>query len=271
MEISAEELISFFEPSGLQIETYTPTAWGGHIPFIFCLVNHMRPLTYVELGSHYGASFFAVCQAVKHFKINCKATAIDLWQGDEHTGIYGESVYRDFTYLLNSRYPGIGVGLRKDFNEAVEDFADESIDLLHIDGLHTYEAVKNDFDTWLPKMSKNGVILFHDTVVKDRGFGVWKFWDEIKDLYPSFNFTHTHGLGVIVLGSSTTNPVLKLLKEINQSESLKKSFNNFFALSGERAVSEALSRLKLQETHINCSLKIYTKKVLRRLRKMLIG
>jgi hypothetical protein len=269
--MSTEEIVSFLEPSGLQIETYTPTAWGGHIPFMFCLVNYMRPRKYVELGSHYGASFFAVCQAIKQYKISCEATAIDLWQGDEHAGIYDESVYKDFTWLLNSRYPEIGVALRKDFNEAVKDFANESIDLLHIDGLHTYEAVKNDYNTWLPKMSKNGVILFHDTVVMERGFGVWKFWDEIKGKYPSFNFTHTHGLGVIVLGTSISNPVFNLINEVNQSEAFKRSFDNFFTLSGERAVSDALLRLKLQENHKDCSLKLYAKNIFRRMRKVFLG
>lgn len=270
MSFDAEYLMDFVEPSGLEIETFTPTAWGGHIPFMFCLIKYFRPRTYVELGTHNGASFFAVCQAIKEFDISCYPTAIDLWHGDEHAGKYDESVYENFVWLFQNMYPGIGGFLRKDFNKAVTDFADESIDLLHIDGLHSYEAVKNDYDTWLPKVSKNGVILFHDTLVKERGFGVWRLWDEIKDKYCSFNFTHTHGLGVIALGTASTNRLIPLLDEINKIESLRNSFDNFFALSGERAVSEALSKTKLQELQSTTPMYSLVMNYARRVRRKLI-
>lgn len=267
MSFTAENFMKFIEPSGLAIETFTPTAWGGHIPFMFCLMNYMRPRTYVELGTHYGASFFAVCQLIKQYKIDCAPTAIDLWIGDEHAGRYDESVYNNFMWLLNNRYPGIGRPLRKDFNEAAAEFDDGSIDLLHIDGLHTYEAVKNDYDTWLPKVSPNGVILFHDTTVHERGFGVWRLWDEIKEKYPSFNFTHTHGLGVIALGDAEVNPVISLLNEVNRSEDTRQSFDKFFAMSGERAVSEALSKLQGQQTKECFSICLSARKIVRRLRR----
>ncbi len=38
--------------------------------------------------------------------------------------------------------------MRMLFNEALELFSDESIGLLNIDGFHTYEAVRNDFESW---------------------------------------------------------------------------------------------------------------------------
>lgn len=143
-------------------------------------------------------------------------------------------------------YQGIGDVLRIDFSEAAADSENQRLDLIHIDGLHTYEAVKNDYETWLPKASQNGVMLFHDTNVRERGFGVWKFWDEIKDECVSFNFTHTHGLGVIALGSADLNPIISILQKVNGSENFKNSFDHSFRLAGERAVSEAISHIKLQ-------------------------
>lgn len=242
-----EQLLEFIEPSATPIETLPPTAWGGHIPFMFCLVSFMRPRNYVELGTHYGASFFAVCQAIQQFKVDCVPTAIDLWLGDQHAGSYPEEVFKEFVLINKTKYHDIGNVIRKEFSDAVSGFENKSIDLLHIDGLHTYEAVRNDYTTWLPKLSKNGVILFHDTVVRKKDFGVWKFWDEIKNEYSSFNFTHSNGLGVLALGSRFESSFSLLLDYINSTSESKNRFNNFFAKAGERALSEFFYREKTRK------------------------
>ncbi len=39
----------------------------------------------------------------------------------------------------------------------------QPLDVLFIDGDHRYEAVKRDFDEWLPHVRKGGFILFHDS------------------------------------------------------------------------------------------------------------
>ena len=64
------------------------------------------------------------------------------------------------------------------FQRSCRIFCENSIDILHIDGLHTYDAVK-DFITWKNKIREGGSILFHDWNVRSEDFGVWKLWEEI--------------------------------------------------------------------------------------------
>ena len=175
------------------------TAWEGHIPFMFVLFKLLMPRTYVELGVHNGASFIAACTAAKSYNIRCQLFGIDTWEGDEHAGHYeGERILHELETHLDGTYPTARL-LRSLFSEARTHFGVGSIDLLHIDGLHTYEAVREDFTTWFSTMSPSGVILFHDICVHERGFGVHRFWAELKDKFTTAEFHHSHGLGVLFL------------------------------------------------------------------------
>ncbi len=177
-----------------------PSAWIGHLPFAFWAVEEARPRILVELGSHNGTSYLGFCQAVARCGLDTKCFAVDTWQGDEHSGFYGDEVFAALNGH-NAPYSGFSQLLRMTFDEALAYFADGSVDLLHIDGLHTYDAVKHDFESWLPKLSDRAVVLFHDTMVRERNFGVWKLWEELRAQYSGFEFQHTHGLGVLLVGA----------------------------------------------------------------------
>ena len=55
-------------------------------------------------------------------------------------------------------------------------------------------------------------MLFHDIEERDRGFGVWRLWQELAAARPSFAFTHGHGLGIIAVGAVASAPVRELLE-----------------------------------------------------------
>jgi hypothetical protein len=192
------------------------SAWIGHAPFAFALMEMMRPSTFVELGTHAGDSYCIFCQAVDALKLQTTCTAVDTWIGDEHTGRYGEEIYQRLRQYHDPLYGRFSRLLRSAFEAAAEQFADGSVDLLHLDGLHSYEAVRRDLETWLPKMSASGVILLHDTAERQRDFGVWKLWEEVCARYPNFAFVHAHGLGVLGVGSNVREPVLRFLREANE-------------------------------------------------------
>jgi hypothetical protein len=186
------------------------SAWWGHVPFAHWLVTALRPGLIVELGTHHGVSFSSFCEAMQRGHIVGRCFAIDTWKGDKHTGFYDDTVFQNLFGFIQSRYASFAELVRLSFDEALPGFDEGSIDLLHIDGLHTYEAVKSDFENWLPKLSDRAVVLFHDTNVRQDDFGVWKLWDEVRQRYPSFEFLHGHGLGVAAVGKNVPKPIVKL-------------------------------------------------------------
>ena len=214
----------------------TPSAWLGHLPFAAWLMRTFKPTTFVELGSHRGHSYFSFCQAVQESNFTAQCYAVDTWQGDEHAGNYGEEVFNDVNHHNQTHYAGFSQLLRMTFDEALDHFPDGSVDLLHIDGLHTYEAVKHDFDTWLPKLASGAVVLFHDTNVRERGFGVWKLWEELQARYPdNMEFLHSHGLGVLQLnGALESKRLFWLGAPLAEKESLKKYFSALGARQSEQ-------------------------------------
>jgi Methyltransferase domain len=173
------------------------STWKDHLPFGYDLVAALRPRMLVELGTHKGSSYFTFCQAMKENRIDGVCHAVDTFEGDAHTGAYDDSVLGEVTAYNREHYSGFSYIMRMLFDDAARYFSEDSLCLLHIDGLHTYQAVSGDFRTWFPKVRPGGIMLFHDVQARREDFGVWKFWEEIREQHETFTFNHGFGLGVL--------------------------------------------------------------------------
>ena len=116
----------------------------------FCLWKYGRGLT-VEIGTFLGGSSSILAMHAD------KVITMDRFTG--------RMDYPDFTFESTCKnlepWPNVKV-LKGDAQDLVTQFADESIDVMNIDGSHMYNDVKNDFEAYLPKVKKDGIIIFHD-------------------------------------------------------------------------------------------------------------
>ncbi len=175
------------------------TAWRGHEVFADWLVREMKPTVIVELGVDKGFSSFV-------FATPGIGTVygVDSFEGDPEAGLrntYPEVIAkRDELGIKN-------LELIKGYFSDVAKTWEKPIDILHIDGRHRYEDVKEDFETWRKFVRPGGVILLHDTIVEKENYEVKRFFAEID--MPKTNFVRSNGLGVV-----STDP--KIIAKINR-------------------------------------------------------
>jgi predicted O-methyltransferase YrrM len=171
------------------------SAWQGLQALAYQLVLRYRPKVIVELGTHMGLSALAMGLALKEIGEGGLLYAVDSWEGDPQAGHFGDEVYRKF--LERREQLGLGstiVPLKMYFDEAKDKVA-TPIDLLHIDGLHTWDAVSHDWETFGPLVRPGGLVLFHD--VNTFYLEVAKFWSGLRKSWESHTVPYSHGLGIL--------------------------------------------------------------------------
>ncbi len=249
MKIIKTNSWKFYNPSFEYEQMYNDLGgpWSGHKYFGYDLVRNFQPKKVVELGTHLGCSLFSFGQAVKDGKLSTELDAIDTWQGDEHAGAYGEIIFTRINEIRDAFYSKVKINfIRTTFDKAALNYEDNSIDILHIDGLHTYKAVKHDFDTWFRKVKKDGIIILHDIVERENGFEVYKLWNELKKKFGTLEFGHSHGLGIIFKDQA-------MFRELKSKQSL---FEMYYSLVFEREeqrwrAKEAEKFVKKYEKFVN--------------------
>lgn len=175
---------------------------------IFDLLEHLKnntPEIIVEIGTKDGGNSFLFLEALNN---------IDTYVGiDLRVNNYGKLKFltRSGSKILsmhcNSQFPEAMYMVEKVLNG-------RPIDFLFIDGDHSYEGVKADFERYSPLVKDGGLIAFHDIIPDNESNDgnwageVYRFWREIKGNYNFIEFVESYeqsgfGIGVIVKSSES--------------------------------------------------------------------
>jgi predicted O-methyltransferase YrrM len=167
-----------------------PSAWNidpqpGHRKYANFLVELIQPQVIVDLGVDYGYSTFSFAeQGIGH------VYGIDSFEGDLHAGFRTDT--EEFVHKFQRENNIYNVTFIKGYFDQVAKNWLKPIDIIHIDGLHTFEAVSTDYANWAPHVNHNGVILFHDV----RSFDEVKLFFNSLEL-PKLWFEQSAGLGIV--------------------------------------------------------------------------
>ncbi|HUW46098.1 MAG TPA: class I SAM-dependent methyltransferase [Dehalococcoidia bacterium] len=172
------------------------------------IVNEIKPKVVLEIGTANGGTLFLFSRVASE-----SATIISIDLPGGWGGGYSKwriPLYKSFTLLEQKLHLHRVDSHSEGTLSQVEHILDgKKVDFLFIDGDHTYEGVRKDFEMYSPLVGKGGMIAFHDIdhiVPHPRPpfCEVSKLWDEIKNNYRSIEIIkkqkdYGRGCGIGVL------------------------------------------------------------------------
>lgn len=168
------------------------------------LVEEHRPRNVLEIGTCAGGTLYCLCRLAEP---DGTIVSIDLPRGSFGGGCTEERA--DEMRMLFPRDDQQLHLLREDSHSSAtlakvqSTLAGRQLDLLFIDGDHTYEGVKSDFEMYSPLARDGALIAFHDILKHPPklGVGVDRYWNEIKAGYRHVEIVsdprHWGGIGVL--------------------------------------------------------------------------
>jgi predicted O-methyltransferase YrrM len=173
-------------------------------------IETKKPKIIMEIGTAFGGMLFLFAQAAQE---NSLIISIDLPGGNFGAGYpwwkiplykaFGRSGQKIFLLRADSH-------LSNTYRIIENILQGNKIDFLFIDGDHSYEGVKKDFEMYSKLVNSRGIIAFHDIIsntkndYSDPTINVDMFWKEIKDKFKYQEFVENYnqnkaGIGVLEL------------------------------------------------------------------------
>jgi len=179
---SAKEVMDELYKDSLLGYLYRPIQIREELEALINILEKNKPRYVLEIGTARGGTLLLWTRAA-----SAKATIISI---DLPGGPFGGGYpwLRSIIYKKWSKNRQRIILIREDshrvetLKKVKEILGKAKLDFLYIDGDHTYEGVKKDFEMYAPLVKRGGIIAFHDIVPGslEKVGGVPKFWNEIK-------------------------------------------------------------------------------------------
>jgi cephalosporin hydroxylase len=134
------------------------------------IIKTMDIKCFVEIGVSVGGSIAFYSYSLPK---DCMIIGIDLYDSilPEYENIIRDNCGAPIAIKGDSKEPDT-------YDRLIDIIGTRSIDFLHIDGDHTYEGVRSDFEIYAPLVSDGGIIVLHDIHSNE---GVKKFWTQLEN------------------------------------------------------------------------------------------
>jgi predicted O-methyltransferase YrrM len=161
--------------------------WFNYEAFYQWVLTQIDAGVFVEIGVWKGKSITFMAERVRDLKKKIRIYAIDTFEGTadvpslmQDPDVASGSLYEKYNENIAPVSEYIYT-IRESSHTAHTIFLFQSIDVLFIDGDHSYDAVKKDIELWYPKVKPGGIISGHD--FGDHAPGVKQ---AVKELIPGY-------------------------------------------------------------------------------------
>jgi cephalosporin hydroxylase len=174
----------------------TMEQWPNEIRPFTQFLAEKKPENILEIGVRNGGTASLWCHVASGLVVG-----VDWDQRDS----LGHSNTIQLSNAMLSDYPNyrfvFGDSHSESTRKLIESLVPE-VDFLFIDGDHSYEGVKKDFEMYSPLVKSGGLIAFHDIVdtdlIRSAGHGVHIFWRQLKGKKTEFCINGAWGgIGVL--------------------------------------------------------------------------
>lgn len=166
----------------------------AHLPFLFWVMEAVRPDTVVQIGLGDGVGFMALCQAIDKLGLEAMCMGIDCLPDSaprqdmllaDHACLYS-----DFSFIVTDPP-----------DRAPRHLENASVDLLVIDACLDDALLEQLRTRWEPLLSARAVVMLHDPRTNAAAPGAQAYLDMLRHEHPSIAFPQAaRGLDVVLRG-----------------------------------------------------------------------